>query len=84
MKIPPPATVELPSGATIQYVIEPISRFMVKRIMRTEDVRVEEDVAQVADILDARQVARSLTDFERRNPMESDARVLNYGDMEIH
>lgn len=74
----------LNSGTTVKYEILPIQRFVIRRVTANDVARIEEDIAQVADILDARLMARSLTDYERRNPTEAGTQILNHGDVEIH
>ncbi|MCE5292934.1 MAG: hypothetical protein LLG14_27375 [Nocardiaceae bacterium] len=76
--------VKKPDGRTVRFVIEPIPRYQIKRITASEDARTEEDILQAATIDDARQTARALTIFERDNPNDAYAKVLDFGDVEIH
>lgn len=71
-------------GSSIQYVIEPILRYQIKRVTANENARIEEDIVQTADIDEARTVAHLLTRNDRDNPHEADARVLDYIDAEVH
>lgn len=76
--------VKKPDGRTVQFKIEPIVRYMIKRITTAEHASMEEDILQAATIDDARQTARALTIFERDNPEDAYAKVLDFGDVEVH
>lgn len=71
-------------GVTVKYSIVPVQRYMVTRTSETEDAEIIEEIASIGDLLDARQMVRALTDYERKNPQEPGVRVLDFGDVEIH
>lgn len=68
----------------VQYKVEAVMRYFVKRISTAENAELQEEIALVADIDEARQIAKSMTDYDRRNPDDCSVTVLNYQDAEIH
>lgn len=74
----------VPEGTKVQYKITPIVRFMLSRVTENESIVAEEEIATVAHIDDARQLARSITDYERRNPETAECFVTNFSDVEVH
>ncbi len=72
------------SGYTVQYTVEPLLRYVVKRTTTNEEMSVEEQVALVSTIDDARQTAKALTEHARRHPEDASLTVLDFGDAEIH
>lgn len=69
---------------SVKYSIEPEQRYMIRRTTTNDEVVVQEDVAMLTDINDARRMLRAITDYERRNPQDRGCVVLHYGDVEIH
>lgn len=72
------------NGTTVQYKIEFIPRYQIKRVTSTEDASIHEDILQAAHIGDARQTAKALTDYERAHPEDAYTKVVDFGDVEIH
>jgi hypothetical protein len=76
--------VKLPHGVTVQYKVKPLLRYMVTRTTENEDASVEEEIAMLVTIDDAREMVRAMTDWDRRNPQDAGVKVLDFGDAEIH